>query len=237
VYENLKKVDEARTWFLAKAAHDLKSPLAAIQSICQTLLEGYRGPLAQAQADMIERVRVRSAALQDTTNDLLLLARARSHAPRSGAETVELCEVLDETLRFFASAAEEAGVKLEISRPCEACRVTASRDGVHSVMTNLVSNAIKYSSAGSTVTVSLERSEAGARFTVTDHGIGIPAADRERLFREFFRASNARSHTSSGTGLGLAIVKSALDQMGGSIEVQSEEGKGTSVRVLFGGGC
>jgi signal transduction histidine kinase len=104
-------------------------------------------------------------------------------------------------------------------------------------MTNLISNAVKYSAAGSTVTVSLERAEGGARFTVTDRGIGIPPADREKLFREFFRAPNARSHTSSGTGLGLAIVKSVVDQLGGTIDVQSEEGKGTSVQVFFGGGC
>jgi signal transduction histidine kinase len=143
--------------------------------------------------------------------------------------------VLEETVRFYRPAAEEKRVSVEVTRPCEPCWVTASRDGVRSVMTNILSNAVKYSPSGGSEAVTLETGEGGASFTVSDHGIGIPAAEREGLFREFFRASNARSYTEAGTGLGLAIVRSLVTQMGGSIEVDSEVGRGTTVRVHFAG--
>ena len=79
--------------------------------------------------------------------------------------------------------------------------------------------------------MSLSFSETGVELAVSDKGIGIPAAEQERLFSEFFRASNARSYTESGTGLGLAIVKSVVDSAGGSLDVQSAEGEGTTVKV------
>ncbi len=99
------------------------------------------------------------------------------------------------------------------------------------MLTNLLSNAIKYSPAGGEVRVSMSSRDTGFELCVRDRGIGIPAAEREKLFSEFFRASNARSFTESGTGLGLAIVKSVIEGAGGSLDVDSVEGEGTTVRV------
>ncbi len=236
VYESLKKIDEAKTWFLLKASHELKSPLAGIQSICQTILEGYLGDVAPRQRELIERIRFRSALLLETANDLLVLAKARSQTLAESQEPIEPCQVLEEAVRFFQPAAAEKGIGLEISKPCQPSFVSASREGLRSVMSNLISNAIKYSPTGTTVSVSLETVDSGMRFTVRDAGIGIPEAERKGLFREFFRASNARSMTEAGTGLGLSIVKSVVDSLGGSIELESEEGRGTTVIVSLAGG-
>jgi signal transduction histidine kinase len=234
VLESLKGLDDAKTWFLLKASHELKSPLASIQSICQTMLEGYLGEIDPKQRELIGRIRFRASVLLETANDLLVLAKARAQSGGGAGEDVEPCGVLEETVRFYQPAANEKNIRLEISAPCDPCRITATGAGLRSVMSNLISNAIKYSPPGSGVSVTLERERGGVRFTVRDRGIGIPAAERGRLFREFFRASNARSMTESGTGLGLAIVKSVVDRLGGAIDVQSEEGKGTSVSVLLG---
>jgi two-component sensor histidine kinase len=234
VYESLKRIDEAKTWFLLKASHELKSPLASIQSICQTILDGYLGEVVEKQRELIERIRFRSSLLLETANDLLVLARTRSRSPGEALEPVEPCAVLEETVRFFQAVAKEKGIELQITKPCEPIVVSATQEGIRSVMSNLISNALKYSSSGSAVSVTLERSGGMALFSVSDSGIGIPASEQERLFREFFRASNARSLTESGTGLGLTIVKSVVDQLGGSIQVRSEEGKGTTVTVLLG---
>ncbi len=233
VFERLKKVDEARAWFLLKASHELKSPLASIISICQTILDGYLGSVESKQREMMERIRFRAAVLLETANDLLALARTKSQTAGGPEESVELCGVLHETVKFFQAAAAEKDVTVEISTPCEPFSITTAREGTRSIMSNLISNAIKYSPAGSRVSVSLAREDEGARFTVSDRGIGIPETEQKGLFREFFRATNARSLTQAGTGLGLAIVKSLLDGMGGSIDVQSGEGKGTTVSVLF----
>ncbi len=233
VFERLKKIDEARSWFLLKASHELKSPLAGIISICQTILDGYLGDVESKQREMMERIRFRAAVLLDTTNDLLALARTKSQAFDGPEESAELCGVLHETVKFFQAAAAEKDVRVEISAPCDSFSIAIAREGARSIMSNLISNAIKYSPAGSRVSVSLAREGEGARFTVSDRGIGIPETEQKGLFREFFRATNARSMTEAGTGLGLTIVKSLLDRMGGSIDVQSGEGKGTTVSVLF----
>jgi signal transduction histidine kinase len=239
VYESLKKLDEAKSWFLRKAAHELVSPLGVIQSVAQNLLHGYLGELGVRQKEEVERMRARAAGLSEVVGDLLALARGRAQPPATAPGVapgkVDLCAALADTLAFFQPAALEKQIDLAIAAPCEPCPVTGSSEGVKSVLGNLLSNAIKYSPLRGKVTVSLARGETGTVLTVSDNGIGIPAAEKARLFSEFFRASNARSFTESGTGLGLAVVKAEVDAMGGSLDIQSEEGKGTTVRVLLSG--
>lgn len=239
VFESLKKLDEAKSWFLRKAAHELVSPLGVIQSMAQNLLHGYLGELGVRQKEVVERMRGRAAGLSEVVGDLLALARGRAQPPAtaSGAApgAVDLCAALADTVTFFQPAALEKHIDLAIAAPCEPCPVAGSFEGVKSILSNLLSNAIKYSPPHGKVSVSLDRGEAGTVLAVSDQGIGIPAAEKGRLFSEFFRASNARSFTESGTGLGLAVVKSEVDAMGGSLDIQSEEGKGTTVRVLLPG--
>jgi signal transduction histidine kinase len=239
VYESLKKLDEAKSWFLRKAAHELVSPLGVIQSMAQNLLQDYLGDLTDRQKEEIERMRARAAELSEVVGDLLALARGRAQpaatAPGGIAESVDLCAALADTVKFFQPAARERMIDLAITAPCEPCPVPGSLEGVKSVLGNLLSNAIKYSAPHGKVSVSLVRGVAGALLVVSDQGIGIPAAEQARLFSEFFRASNARSFTESGTGLGLAVVKAEVDAMRGTLDIQSEEGKGTTVRVLLPG--
>jgi len=239
VYESLKKLDEAKSWFLRKAAHELVSPLGVIQSMAQNPLHGYLGDMTVRQKEEIERMRSRAAGLSEVVGDLLALARGRAHPPATtpgtAAESVDLCAALADAVRFFQPAARDRMIDLVITSPCEPCPVAGSSEGIKSVLVNLVSNAVKYSAPRGTVSVSLARGEGVAILTVSDQGIGIPEAEKGRLFSEFFRASNARSFTESGTGLGLAVVKTEVDAMGGDLVIQSEEGKGTTVRVLLPG--
>jgi K+-sensing histidine kinase KdpD len=235
VYESLKKIDGAKTWFLLKASHELKSPLASIQSMCETILEGYLGGLSDRQREMIDRIRIRSSLLRATSNDLLALAKLKSPVPGEERERVELSAELGETTAFFQAEAERKQVRLTLSVPKDPLAVIATREGVRSVVSNLVSNAIKYSPNGTAVSIRLEPAPGGARIRVEDQGIGIPAEEKAKLFSEFFRAANARSFTEAGTGLGLAIVKSIMDGFGGSVAIESEEGKGTTVDLWFAG--
>ncbi len=239
VYDSLKKLDEAKSWFLRKAAHELVSPLGVIQSMAQNLLQGYLGDLTSRQKEEIERMRARAAGLSEVVADLLALARGRAQqaatAPEAAAESVDLCAALAEAVTFFQPAARERMIDLVIAAPCDPCPVPGSREGVKSILGNLLSNAIKYSAPHGKVSVSLARGVAGSLLVVSDQGIGIPAAEQARLFNEFFRASNARAFTEAGTGLGLAVVKSEVEAMGGTLDIQSEEGMGTTVRVLLPG--
>ena len=237
VYESLKKLDEARLWFLRRAAHELVSPLSVLQSVSMNLLQGYLGEITDRQREEIERMRARAAGLSEVVGDLLALARgmARPSAGDSKAETVDLCRTILETVAFFQPAARERGVPLSIGAPCSRCPVPGSQEGVKSILSNLVSNAIKYSAPGRPVSIVLAPTAGGTNLVVTDHGIGIPAAEREKLGSEFFRASNARAYTESGTGLGITVVASEVKALGGSLDIQSDEGKGTTVKVFFPG--
>jgi signal transduction histidine kinase len=255
VYEGLKRVDEAKSWFLRKAAHELSSPLAAIRSITDTFVQGYMGEAPPRQREAIERIRARAGVLSEIVADLLVLARARADAGGQETGSCDLCGVLCETVQLYQAQARQKSVTVaadglpracadsaaggtEAAAPLPAppeCTVPLPREDLRSVVTNLVSNAVKYSRPGGRVAVRLARPDGGIELTVSDQGIGIPPAEKERLFSEFFRASNARAFSDAGTGLGLAIVKSIVDRLGGTITVESEEGRGTTVRVLLQG--
>jgi two-component sensor histidine kinase len=237
VYDELKKLDEAKSWFMRKAAHELVSPLSVIQSIALTLLEGYLGDLSDRQRAEIERMRARSAGLSAVVGDLLDLAQVRAHAAAGaspeGAGTVDLSAALSEIASFYRTAAAEKGVQLSTTAAPGPLLVRGRAEGIRSILTNLLSNAIKYTPAGGTVRALLGAVGTQIELSVSDTGIGVPAAEKDRLFREFFRASNARSFTESGTGLGLAVVKAEVEALGGTVTLASEEGKGTTVRVLL----
>ncbi len=232
-YEELQRMDQAKTSFLLKASHELKSPLSGIVSICQTILGGYVEDAPARQREMIGRIKLRSERLLETARDLLALARARSKPSGSRSGTVDLSGALRETMRFYQTMAAEKNVALDASTPGESVPVSAAEEEITSVMGNLVSNAIKYSRPGTAVSAAVGRDEGGPILRVRDRGIGIPDGEKDGLFKEFFRAANARSLTEEGTGLGLVIVKSIVDGLGGSIALESREGGGTEVTVRF----
>jgi len=233
VYENLKNLDQAKTWFLLKASHELRSPLNTIQSITGTLLQGYLGPLSNEQKDMLSRIESRTAALSASVNDLLVLARGKSGLATLELEKLNLCHLLRESAVFFRTRAEEKGLTLKVDCPVQDVYIYGKEEGLTSVITNLLSNAVKYTPAGGTVSLHASQNEDQVLIEVRDTGIGIPREEQKYLFKEFFRASNARELTEMGTGLGLPIVRSTVEQYGGSIEFESEEGKGTAFRITL----
>jgi signal transduction histidine kinase len=233
VYDELKRLDAAKTWFLRKAAHEMVSPLSVIQSLSMTLLEGYLGEMNERQRAEIERVRARASGLSAVVGDLLDLAQVKAAAARlpAAGQPVDLAAALAEIVSFYRAAAAEKGVRLEAPAEVVPLLVRGTEEGIRSVITNLLSNAIKYTAAGGRVEALIEAADGLGELAVRDTGIGIPAAEQERIFSEFFRASNARSYTEAGTGLGLALVKAEVEACGGSVRLESVEGQGTTVRV------
>ena len=233
VYENLKRLDQAKTWFLLKASHELRSPLNTIQSIARTLTQGYLGALTDKQTDMIQRIDQRAETLSKSIGDLLVLAKGRAELSTAELEPLDFCALLGENVEFYRAAAGEKEVVLEVECLPEASEVYGRKEGLQSIITNLLSNAIKYTPAGGRVRLRLAEANGRLLFEVADTGIGIPESEQANLFSEFFRAANARQLAETGTGLGLAIVKATIEQHGGSIEIDSREGQGTTVRVYL----
>jgi two-component sensor histidine kinase/uncharacterized protein YigA (DUF484 family) len=223
-----------KTWFLQKAAHQLRSPFGAIYSLMKVLRKGYLGPVSEPQQDAILRCEKRLEMLGTMVNDLLKLGIKRQHQDRAVIQAVDGVKVLRALEELYGSSASEKGVGVDFAIDESVPELMADEKLLDELFGNLISNAIKYTPSGGKVRVSLAvESEHRVRFEVSDTGIGIPEEDISRLFTEFFRAENAKAQAEEGTGLGLVIAKEILDFLGGSISVKSKVGEGTTFTCLL----
>jgi signal transduction histidine kinase len=223
----------AKTWFMNKAAHQLRSPLGAVQSMLSLLQKGYLGSLDDRQAETIDRSQVRLGLLKDTVNDLLKLAAEREAPAEDPASALDAGAALEALIPMYRVAAEAKGLGLECCITGGLPEIASSQETFDEIASNLISNAVKYTTAGR-VEVGLFPGPPGfLALEIKDTGIGIALEDRDKLFSEFFRGRNAKAVTEEGTGLGLAIVKKALEILGGDIQVDSQPGRGTTVLCLL----
>lgn len=223
-----------KKWFLAKAAHQLRSPLNAIYSMLDLIQKGYQGQLNQGQKETIERCRARIKLLGETVNDLLKIGIRLTDGERCAHSVVDVKKLLQELATLYGPRASESGVNLRFDIDGATPQMGVTRELLDDLFSNLISNAIKYTEPGGDVSVTISSESGGQiKFQVADTGIGIPEEDLSQIFSEFFRSENAREFTENGTGLGLIIVKEALDILGGTISVESKAGEGTTFTCLF----
>jgi two-component system phosphate regulon sensor histidine kinase PhoR len=230
-YSDLQKVDEEKSYFMRRVSHELRSPLTAVQSYVKVLSEGFSDKVSDRQRDLLNKMDVRLESLVDMVGDLLRFSRLRVlNRPRT-VEHFNFEELLRQSCEFYLPWANEKAVNLKVQT--EPAPVLAEKEGFRDAVRNLISNAIKYTPEGGEVYVSLKTNNKKASLTVADTGIGIGEKEKEGVFSEFFRASNAKEFTRSGTGLGLAITKRIVEIHGGSIRFESELNKGTRFEVTF----
>jgi len=229
--ENLKS-ELDKTWFLQKAAHQLRSPLDTAHSIIKTMVAEYMGPLAEPQKETLNRLGKRIGLLRKMISDLLGLGIRRSGDEKKQIVEIDGSEILAGIVPQIRIQAEQKGIELEVAVAEQLPKIRADRKMVDDIFINLISNALKYTPADGKVSVALDTDEnGGLRFRVTDTGIGIHAEHLPHLFVEFSRASNAKAFTEEGSGLGMVIVKESVNRLKGSIHVSSTEAEGTSVTV------
>jgi signal transduction histidine kinase len=228
----LVEADLAKTQYFRKVSHDLKSPLAAQQSLLRTLLIELRDMKPDARA-RVERAIARGDELLALLHDLLLLSKARDVGHRSRHEWIDPGERLRPILDAQALAAREKGLAFveEIDSPLPA--ICAEPGALPTVAENLISNAIKYTPAGGTVIFGLYTKDEHLVMTVRDTGIGVSKEDQEHIGQQFFRTKQARELSVTGTGLGMAIVRSMVDAMRGRLDFESQLGVGTIVSVAL----
>jgi two-component sensor histidine kinase len=228
------KMEISKTWFLQKAAHQLKSPFNAIYSLMKVLRKGYMGPVTEQQQDALLRCEKRLEMLGSLVSDLLKLGIRRMSSDRTTPHAVDAGAVLASLADLFEGAASGKGVQIVLQIGDGVPPIMGDEKLLDEVFTNLISNAVKYTPSGGRVSVVLESlSHDRVKFQVSDTGIGIPEEDVSRLFTEFFRAENAKALAEEGTGLGLVIVKEILDFLGGSVSVKSKVGQGTTFTCLL----
>ncbi|HEY3324498.1 MAG TPA: HAMP domain-containing sensor histidine kinase [Planctomycetota bacterium] len=227
-HRKLEDADRAKSKFTLMVTHELRSPLSAVQSLLEVLRQGYSGEMPPSIREMIGRIADRVDILLELVNQLLDLARDKVDLAPQRQQDVRIDYLFRQMEEAYRAQAEAKGLKLVIGPLDEELAVRGNADELVKVCSNLVSNAVKYTPAGGQASMRASRDGANVVLEFSDTGIGIPKSEQERLFTEFFRATNAKLVAVHGTGLGLAIVKRVVEAHGGTLRFSSEEGRGTS---------
>ncbi len=230
-YQKIIELDRSRTSFIRLVTHELRAPMAAIQSIIQIVLDGYTGEINMKQKELFGRANVRIDQLLTLVSELLELES--TSAGKIEFVDVDLKAVLTKIITEVGPKADTKHIRLRLFMPPCECMVKGSADALYQVFENLVDNAIKYTRSGGHVTLNASDDNGTVTVKVADDGIGIPAEAVPKLFTEFFRAQNAKLEQVQGTGLGLAIVKRIVTLHGGQIVVASQVEAGTTFTVTL----
>ena len=227
--DRLQTTEDARRRFVSDASHELKTPLAAIRVLSDSIL-----PTDNMDPDttpeFVADIGSEAERLSRITEDLLRLTKLDSGVLEE-AVVVDVLPVLEQVMRMMSLVAQEKNVDLTFSA-MDGCLVWATRDEVHQVIYNLTDNALKYS-AGGPIQLSLRKSSEQVVLAVADRGPGIPEADLPRIFERFYRVDKARSRDAGGTGLGLSIVSDTVKRRNGTVEVANRPDGGAVFTVRW----
>jgi len=227
-----RELDRLKDDFVATVSHELRTPLTSMMGFLEMIREGEAGELTDEQKRFLAIVYRSSERLQRLVGDLLFVARLDASGLQLQFGDVRLDEVARECIESSSALARSREVELE-SDVQTVPELWGDRERLGQLVSNLVSNALKFTPAGGRVLVRTFVDSSTAVLEVADTGIGIPEAEQDRLFQRFFRSSTATEQAIPGTGLGLVISKAIVEGHGGSIGVTSTPGEGTCFRVEF----
>jgi len=225
----LKKLEEVRKDFVANVSHEIKTPVAAIRGFADTLIEGAIDDRETALR-FIRTIKSNSERLNSLVDDLMTISRLELGAIRIEKSPVDIGDVIEDIPAMFKDNAGKKGLYIKTSVKPGGI-ISADKDRLIQILTNLVDNAIKFTEEGG-VTVGFQEEEGAAFLFVEDTGMGIPKRHLPRIGERFYRVDTSRSRKLGGTGLGLAIVKHIVKAHGWRMEMESREGKGTKVKVF-----
>lgn len=223
-----RELNEMKSRFLALASHEFKTPLSVIQSSVN-LIEKYQAPeMADKRIRHIDRIKSNVNNLKQLLSDFLSLEKLEEGLIHNDPVRTDLVKMANEVMQDLEEARKD-GQQIQMDIDGTSRDFPVDRHLLRNILNNLLSNAIKYSPPGSPIQFRLDFEENTVKFSITDHGIGIPPEEQPHLFERFFRAGNTGGI--SGTGLGLSIVKKYLDLMGGSISVKSHPDEGSTFSI------
>ena len=227
----MERLERMRKDFVANVSHELRTPLTAIRGYAETLLDGALNDVDNRRK-FVEVILAHCDRLNNIATDLLILSDLESgHA--QPAAILSIAECVDTAIQIAQTEASMRGVRL-IRGDVLDLKVCGDRIRLEQVLINLLDNAVKFNHSGGTVRVDVRASEDGrTHVSIEDSGIGIPSDDIPRVFERFYRVDKGRSRAVGGTGLGLSIVKHAVEQMNGSVSLESKLGHGTRVTVTL----
>ncbi|MEM8884688.1 MAG: ATP-binding protein [Planctomycetota bacterium] len=228
----LRRLERMRSDFVSNVSHELRTPLASIAAAVETLEDEDARTDPETGARFVSMVKRNVRRLEALLNDILALSRLESRPETLRRVPIDFASLVRISGEELQDRARSAGLRLRI-RGERHLTVNGDAQILRRIIDNLVVNAITYTPEGGEIDVQVQRNGSTAILRVEDTGIGIPMADLDRIFERFYRVDKARSRSAGGTGLGLAIVKHAVGLHDGSLEVESEVGKGSIFTVTL----
>ena len=228
--DRLQETENARRRFVSDASHELKTPLAAIRLLTDSILQNENIDGATVR-EFVSDIGQEAERLSRITEDLLRLTRLDSGVAET-PERVEISPVLERVVKMLRPVADEKDVSI-VTACSDGAAAAATPGEIHQILYNLMENAVKYNRRGGFVRVSVDMGEETSTITVEDNGIGIPAEDLPRVFERFYRVDKARSRAAGGTGLGLSIVRDTVSRRGGVVRAEGAPGGGTRFIVTL----
>lgn len=226
------EIDRMKSDFISLASHQLRTPLSAIKTYSHMLLDGYMGDINDAQRKSLRTVLSAANRMNELISTLLNITRIESGTIAITPKLVNIEHLANEVIKEHGLMASDKNIELRLHKTgTHAATIKTDTLIFKEVISNLVSNAIKYTSDNGEVEVEVRLRKNDIVVCVKDNGMGIPKYSQEHVFTKFFRAHNVVKQETSGTGLGLYLVKGLLDSLGGNIWFESKEGKGTTFFV------
>lgn len=226
----IQQLENMRRDFVANVSHELKTPLSSIKAYAETLKLGAINDKERNIA-FVERIEEQAEFLNKQIQDLLQIARIESGREVWDIQPVDLNREIENCLSQFSKLADDGEIELKTELSDEQPMARADVEGITTILNNLVANALSYTPNGGVVVVTTSYVANSAVIEVADTGIGIAPEHQARVFERFYRVDKARSRDKGGTGLGLSIVKHLAQSFGGSVEIESELGQGSTFRI------
>jgi PAS domain S-box-containing protein len=233
--EALAEIDRAKTAFFSNVSHEFRTPLTLMLGPLEDELAERASPLPAARSERLEMAHRNTLRLLKLVNTLLDFSRIEAGSIDASYEAIDLAAYTAELAGSFRSAVEKAGLILTVNCPPLPEPVYVDKDMWERVVLNLLSNAFRHTFKGG-IRVTLRWTGDHAEMDVTDSGVGIPESEMPGLFDRFHRGNGAKSRTDEGTGIGLALVQKLIREHGGSVRVESQEGKGSTFTVVLKAG-
>ena len=224
------RVEAVRRDFVANVSHELKTPIGALNLLAEAVAEAKEDP--DAVVRFAERMQGESERLTRLVQQIIDLSRLQNDTASEDAAVIKVAELVTEAAEHSATEAERKKIDIAISLEDDLF-VQGDRGQLHAAVSNLVENAVRYSQDDSRVSVSATADDDTVRISVADRGVGIANEELDRIFERFYRVDPARARNTGGTGLGLSIVKHVAASHGGSVEVWSEPGSGSTFTLVL----
>jgi len=228
-----KIIDRMKSEFISIAAHQLRTPLSSVKWAIQMVLDGDTGPITAEQKDLLQKGAKSNETVIQLVNDMLNVSRIEEGKFGFNFAKANIYEVIEESLKGEKEQSEKLSQKLVINIPPGLPEMKIDKERIVLALNNLIDNAVKYTPEFGKIDINVEKSDKNITIIIEDSGVGIPKEELNRLFVKFFRASNIVKLQTEGNGLGLFIVKNIIENHGGSIKIESEEGKGTKATVTL----